>query len=140
MANSINLSNFLIANPIATPDTLTTYVVSTTDTNGCINTDTMVVALYDSADADAGFNVSACYNQGVQLNIWWCVLLREPSFYVNHPTLPDPLAFPNDDMTFTVQVTDSNGCIDFDDVNITVFIANAGTDTIICNGIPFKKP
>ena len=60
-------------------------------------------------------------------------------FYVNHPTLPDPLAFPNDDMTFTVQVTDSNGCIDFDDVNITVFIANAGTDTIICNGIPFKK-
>ena len=136
----VNLSNFLIANPIATPDTLTTYVVSTTDTNGCINTDTMVVALYDSADADAGFNVSACYNQGVQLNASGGVSYSwEPSFYVNHPTLPDPLAFPNDDMTFTVQVTDSNGCIDFDDVNITVFIANAGTDTIICNGDSIQK-
>ena len=42
-------------------------------------------------------------------------------------------------MTFTVQVTDSNGCIDFDDVNITVFIANAGTDTIICNGDSIQK-
>ena len=37
-------------------------------------------------------------------------------------------------MTFTVQVTDSNGCIDFDDVRINVFIANAGNDTIICSG------
>ena len=64
--------------------------------------------------------------------------LRNP-VHVNHPTLPDPLAFPNDDMTFTVQVTDSNGCIDFDDVNITVFIANAGTDTIICNGDSIQK-
>ena len=40
-------------------------------------------------------------------------------------------------MTFTVQVTDSNG-IDYD-ININVFIANAGNDTIICNGTPFKK-
>ena len=135
-----NLSNFLIANPIATPDTLTTYVVSTTDTNGCINTDTMVVALHDSANADAGFDVDACYNQGVQLNASGGISYSwEPSFFVNHPTLADPLAFPNDDMTFTVQVTDSNGCIDFDDININVFIANAGNDTIICNGDSIQK-
>ena len=62
-----NLSN-LIADPVSTPDTLMTYVVSTTDTNGCINTDTIIVALHDSADADAGFNQNACFNQGVQLN------------------------------------------------------------------------
>ena len=136
----INLSNFLIANPIATPDTLTTYVVSSTDTNGCINTDTMVVALHDSANADAGFDVDACYNQGVQLNASGGISYSwEPSFFVNHPTLADPLAFPNDDMTFTVQVTDSNGCIDFDDININVFIANAGNDTIICNGDSIQK-
>ena len=130
-----NLSNFLIADPISTPDTLITYVVSTTDTNGCINTDTIIVALHDSADADAGFNQNACFNQGVQLNASGGVAyLWEPSFFVNHDTIASPLAFPDDDMTFTVQVTDSNGCIDFDDVRINVFIANAGNDTIICSG------
>ena len=130
-----NLSNFLIADPVSTPDTLMTYVVSTTDTNGCINTDTIIVALHDSADADAGFNQNACFNQGVQLNASGGVdYLWEPSFFVNHDTIASPLAFPDDDMTFTVQVTDSNGCIDFDDVRINVFIANAGNDTIICSG------
>ena len=87
------------------------------------------------ADADAGFNQNACFNQGVQLNASGGVdYLWEPSFFVNHDTIASPLAFPDDDMTFTVQVTDSNGCIDFDDVRINVFIANAGNDTIICSG------
>ena len=100
----------------------------------------MVVALHDSANADAGFDVDACYNQGVQLNASGGISYSwEPSFFVNHPTLANPLAFPNDDMTFTVQVTDSNGCIDFDDININVFIANAGNDTIICNGDSIQK-
>ncbi len=131
----INLSNYLIPNPIASPDTLTSYVVRSTDANGCINTDTIVVALHDSANADAGFNVSACYGDAIQLNATGGVSYSwEPSFFVNHPTLSNPLAFPNDDMTFTVEVTDSNGCVDFDDVNISVFVANAGDDAIICEG------
>ena len=50
-------------------------MVSSTDTNGCINTDTMVVAWHDSANADAGFDVDVCYNQGVQLNASGGILL-----------------------------------------------------------------
>ena len=37
-------------------------------------------------------------------------------------------------MVFTVQVTDINGCTDFDSLNISVFVAHAGDDAIICEG------
>ena len=39
----VNLSNYLIPNPVATPNTLTSYVVRATDVNGCLNTDTIIV-------------------------------------------------------------------------------------------------
>ena len=132
---TVNLSNYLISNPVATPNTLTSYVVRATDVNGCLNTDTIRVALYDSANADAGFNVSACYGDAIQLNASGGVSYSwEPNYFLNHPTLANPLAFPNDDMVFTVQVTDSNGCTDFDSLNISVFVAHAGDDAIICEG------
>ena len=132
---TVNLSNYLISNPVATPNTLTSYVVRATDVNGCLNTDTIRVALHDSANADAGFNVSACYGDAIQLNASGGVSYSwEPNYFLNHPTLANPLAFPNDDMVFTVQVTDSNGCTDFDSLNISVFVAHAGDDAIICEG------
>lgn len=132
---TINLSNYLIPNPVATPNTSTNYMVRATDVNGCANTDTVRVVLHDSANADAGFSVSACYGDAIQLNASGGISYSwEPNYFLNHPTLANPLAFPNDDMVFTVQVTDSNGCIDFDSLNISVFVAHAGDDAIICKG------
>ena len=132
---TINLSNYLIPNPVATPNTSTNYMVRATDVNGCANTDTVRVVLHDSANADAGFSVSACYGDAIQLNASGGISYSwEPNYFLNHPTLANPLAFPNNDMVFTVQVTDSNGCIDFDSLNISVFVAHAGDDAIICKG------
>ena len=63
------------------------------------------------------FNVGACYNQEYSSIHLVVYLLWEP-VSMNLPTLPDPLA-PNDDI---LQFSNDNRCIDFDDVNITVFI------------------
>ena len=63
----------------------------------------------------------------------------EPNYFLNHPTLANPLAFPNDDMTFTVQVTDSNGCIDFDRCKHFCIHCQCWNDTIICNGDSIQK-
>ena len=45
LPNDGSLSNLTIANPIATPTTTTTYYVAITNTNGCIDLDTVVVTV-----------------------------------------------------------------------------------------------
>ena len=51
------------------------------------------------------------------------------SLYINRPYLASPLAFPNDDIEFIVEVTDSNGCIGYDSVKVFIFLANTSNDT-----------
>ena len=46
------------------------------------------------------------------------------SLYLNHPNVANPLAFPNDDIEFVVEVTDSNGCVGYDTLQISIFLAN----------------
>ena len=129
------LSNFLISNPIASPINPTEYIVEATDSNNCSNKDTINVQLHNNAIANAGFNVSICANQPYLLGASGGVSYSwEPSNYVNHPNSPTPLAFPDDDMDFTVEVTDSNGCKDTDTVQILIFSINTDSDTIVCKG------
>lgn len=133
--NPINLTNFLISNPTATPDTVTNYTLQVTDSNGCINTDTLTISLYEPAVANAGFNVSICPNETVLLSASGGELYNwEPANFVNRPDTSIVIASPNDDMEFIVQVTDSNGCVDFDTLQVLVFMASTNADTIICKG------
>ena len=132
---NINLTNFLIANPIASPDSTTQYVVQVTDTNNCQTTDTVIVNVFAPAEADAGFNISSCANVPVQLNASGGELYNwTPANYVNHDTINNPLAFPDQDMDFIVEVTDSNGCMDTDTMRITVFTISINNDTLFCIG------
>ncbi|MFL2585924.1 MAG: lectin-like domain-containing protein [Parvicellaceae bacterium] len=133
--NPINLNNFLIADPVATPDTITSYILQATDSNGCINTDTAIIFLHEPANANAGFNLSICLDESVLLTATGGVSYNwEPSSFVNRPDTSIVLATPNDDMEFIVEVIDTNGCIDFDTIQVQVFIANSIGDTIICKG------
>jgi gliding motility-associated-like protein len=132
---NINLTNFLISNPIADPDSTTQYIVQVTDTNNCQSTDTVMVYVFAPADADAGFNISSCANIPVQLNASGGELYNwTPSNYVNHDTINNPLAFPDKDMDFIVEVTDTNGCMDTDTMRITVFTISINNDTLFCIG------
>jgi gliding motility-associated-like protein len=132
---NINLTNFLISNPIAEPDSTTQYIVQVTDSNNCQTTDTVMVYVFSPAEADAGFNISSCANVPVQLNASGGELYNwSPSNYVNHDTINNPLAFPDKDMDFIVEVTDTNGCMDTDTMRITVFTISIDNDTLFCIG------
>ena len=50
--NPININNFMIHNPIASPDDSITYYVNITDSNNCINIDSVSVKIYEEPEAD----------------------------------------------------------------------------------------
>lgn len=133
--NPVSLSNYLIPNPISTPSDSIKYFVQVSDVSGCEAIDSISIHIFSSAKADAGFSVSTCADTPVQLtasggvNYSW-----SPQIYLNHSSLHNPMAFPNDDMDFVVQVEDSNGCFDTDTMRVTVFKVSINNDTLFCEG------
>ncbi|MBM77264.1 MAG: hypothetical protein CL846_02165 [Crocinitomicaceae bacterium] len=133
--NPVSLSNFLIPDPISSPLDSSKYIVQVTDLNGCQSIDSVFINVYLPAKADAGFSVSSCADTPIQLNASGGINYSwSPSDYVNHQNVFNPMAFPDDDMNFIVQVEDSNGCFDVDTMRITVFKISINNDTLFCEG------
>lgn len=77
---------------------------------------------------NAGPNVSTCYYDSVQigsLNVasggaapytysWF------PTYGLSDPTIPNPMALPDDTTTYTVTVTDSNNCTSFSQMTVNI--------------------
>jgi gliding motility-associated-like protein len=137
--NTTSLSNPNIYNPIASPSSATSYVLKVTDLFGCIDFDTIYLEVYANVVADAGADIDTCANIPIPLqasggvSYFWL-----DSLYINRPNVASPLAFPNDDIEFVVEVTDSNGCIGYDSVQVFIFLANTSNDTVICSGDSFQ--
>jgi len=117
---STGLSNANIANPTASPNSTTTYTVTVSNSNGCTDTDQVIVTV-NSANANAGNNVSICQGSSTTLNAsggnsyFWT-----PSIGLSNSNIANPTASPNSTITYTVIVTDGNGCTDMDQITITV--------------------
>ena len=137
--NTTSLSDPNIYNPIASPNSATSYVLKVTDLFGCTNFDTILVDVYANVVADAGADIDTCANVPIPLqasggvSYFWL-----DSLYINRPNVANPLAFPNDDIEFVVEVTDSNGCIGYDSVQVFIFLANTSNDTVLCSGDSFQ--
>ena len=137
--NSTSLSDPNIYNPIASPNSATNYILKVTDLFGCINFDTILVDVFANVEADAGADIDTCANVPIPLQASGGVsYLWLDSLYLNHPNVANPLAFPNDDIEFVVEVTDSNGCVGYDTLQISIFLANTSNDTVICSGDSFQ--
>ena len=134
-----SLSNTNIYDPICYPNSATNYILKVTDAFGCIDFDTILVDVFNNVVANAGDDIDTCANVPIPLqatggvSYFWL-----DSLYINRPNVASPLAFPNDDIEFIVEVTDSNGCVGYDTVQIFIFIANTSNDTVICNGDSFQ--
>jgi gliding motility-associated-like protein len=122
------LSSATTANPTATPNSTTSYIVQVTN-SGCANRDTVVVSIA-LGQVDAGLPVTLCQGDTAQLNATggqgytWT-----PATGLSDPNIADPLAFPASTTTYTVIVTDSLGCSAVDSVTVTVNDpVNAGND------------
>ena len=137
--NTNSLSALNIYNPIASPTSLTNYILKVTDFYGCVAYDTVEVDVFANAVANAGNDIDTCANVPVLLQASGGVsYLWYDSLYLNHNNTANPLSFPEDDQSFIVQVTDSNGCIDTDTVQIFIFLANISSDTVICQGDSYQ--
>ena len=71
--------------------------------------------------ADAGVNMAICQGDSLQLNGSGGVSYEwTPSATLTDPTIADPLAFPSEMTTYTLTVTDENGCTDTAEITIDV--------------------
>ena len=133
------LSSTTVNNPIASASTTITYTVSLTDANNCVNSDEVLVVVNGLPNADAGPDKYLCPGFDVQLNgsgggsANW----SPNDGTLNNSTVPNPLASPVVATTYTLTITDGNGCSDSDDTQVLVSSdppVDAGPDQNICAG------
>ncbi len=128
-----------VANPVASPASTTTYYVTVSDSKGCIAVDSVTVTVNPAPMANAGADTTLCGGLSVMLGgeptasggtpgytyVW------APSTGLSNSAASNPTATPNATTTYTVRVTDANGCSASDAVQVTILalpVADAGAD------------
>jgi hypothetical protein len=115
-----NVSNGIAFIPITT----TTYSVSGTDGNGCSNTDQVIVTVNPLPNVNAGTDQSICKGDAITLSG------TGANAYTWNNNITNTVAFnPIETATYSVSGTDANGCINSDEVIVTVNEASASTLT-----------
>ena len=124
------LTNPRIANPFAiTPLTSLTYIVTVTDNLGCPKPakDSIHVSV-SQIFADAGpRDTSVVLDQPLQLtatgssNYLWT-----PAQWLSSVNIASPMALPQNDIVYTVKVSNAAGCFDVDSIRVKVFKLDAG--------------
>jgi len=135
---SSGLSCTSCANPTVSVTATTSYVVTGTDTNGCINKDTVVVKVNPLPTVTAGPDKAACIGSSASLAVSGASTYNwSPATGLSCTTCASPTASPIATTTYTVTGTDTNGCVNSDTIIVTINpapIVNAGADQAICKG------
>ena len=130
-----SLSDPLMAGPLAFPINTSTYLVTVTDSNGCVQVDSMVLTVNPLPLAEAGPTLTKCGEDSIQLAASGGVLYQwTPALTLSDPSLSNPLAAPDSALTYTVTVTDVNGCVNRDSVRVETMYAQATGGDTICFG------
>jgi len=132
-----SLSDSTIANPVASPSSPTTYVVTGTDVNGCVNTDTVSVSLNGLTIAVSP-NTTICAGASTTLGASGALTyVWSPSATLSSDTISNPVATPTGTTTYTVIGTAGTGCSDTAFVTVSINalpVVNAGASLSICSG------
>ncbi|MEO1805148.1 MAG: gliding motility-associated C-terminal domain-containing protein [Bacteroidota bacterium] len=132
-AGSLNNPN--IANPTASPTSTTTYTVLITDSVGCPRPEDVTVNVNPLPLAEAGPDSVKCVGQTITLNASGGIGFDwTPTSGLSATNIANPVADPDSTTTYTVQVTDVNGCQQVDSVTIFAMYAFPGPDQRICIG------
>jgi hypothetical protein len=116
------------------PTETTTYSVTATDANGCSATDDITIFVSDTPFTDAGLDVSICQGECFTFNP--VVGGGAPPFTLNWSS-GNSTVCPAVTTTYTLTVTDANGCSSIDNLIVTVLSlpdVDAGEDTDLCLG------
>jgi gliding motility-associated-like protein len=124
-----------IANPVSVkPTTNIRYIVTVRDVLGCPKParDTMVVFVAKIKAYAGPSDTSVVLGQPLQLgasgstNYSW-----SPTTWLNNPLISNPIALPQDDITYTVRVSNNFGC--FDNASIRVHLFKIKPDLLVPN-------
>ena len=126
----------------ASPVTSTTYTVTGTGTNGCVNTDAVAVNVYTQPPVNAGPDQTICNGQAAQLQATGATIyVWSPATALSCTACSNPSATPSATLTYAVVGTDVHGCTDSDKVVITVIPKLPVTITpggAICEGESYQ--
>ncbi len=157
--NPPSIWNSNIEHPVVAPTVTTTYVLQITDQTPCTDMDTVVIyvrnyIVHANAGGDQticnGLNGGAATLGGIApFGTGWGGVAPYTYLWSSNPpdnslngqtTISNPLVQPTIATTYTVTVTDANGCTATDNVIITLdpmLYANAGVDDTVCSGDSF---
>jgi hypothetical protein len=133
------LNNYFIANPIALPSTTTRYKVIISNAT-CTDSAFVTITIKENEKADAAeieLYAQGCQSDSAQIIIRkWNILGRLPIIWII-PKVLHPLCTPEKNMQYILTVKNSNGCENYDTVNVTLggeLSVFAGADTSVCEG------
>ncbi len=121
--SSNSLSSDTVFNPIAQPDTSTTYIVLVTDSNNCKAKDSVFVRVNPLPSIDAGKDIETCINDSISLSATYNLFYRYnwyPSYGLSDSTVYNPFVFTQSNTQYYLSVTDSNNCKNVDSISISI--------------------
>ena len=138
-SNSASLNSSTAANPVASPLVTTTYTVTVTDALNATATDQITITVNSLPSANAGSNRTICSGTTIQLggNPTSSSANASYAWSIDDDTAANPTATPSVTSTYTVTVTDANGCSNTDDVTINIISlppTDAGSNKRVCIG------
>lgn len=133
------LDNNTIRTPIASPTATTTFTVTVSDPNGCAETAQTLVTVLPSPEIEVMPNTNLCIGDNITLtaslpNNITSTIWSSDDFST---TDAQPSISPMQTTTYTLSVTDTNGCSTSEATTISVIqqvSVNAGPDAQICIG------
>lgn len=135
-APALGLSATNIANPSANPSTTTTYTVTVTNADGCTATDEITINVSENPIANAGVDATICAGSSTTLNASGGSTYQwSPATGLSNASIANPIANPSATTTYTVVVSNANGCSSSDQVVVSIaasLTVNAGDDMTIC--------
>jgi trimeric autotransporter adhesin len=98
------------------PTSTTTYVVSGTDDNGCVGTDELVVTINPLPVVNAGDDQTVCEGIAVTLSGSGATTYSWSNSVTNGVSFTQPVGSVN----YTLTGADANGCVNIDNIQVTV--------------------
>jgi PKD repeat protein len=139
---SASLSCSVCPSPIASPTVTTQYTLTVTNSFGCSATDIVQVAVVNPPLVSVGADDTICLGNSVALvasgtgNFQW-----SPSAGLSCVNCSSPIASPSATTSYTVALTNSNGCTSIDSVTVNVEVCtNITTDETIQGVSIFPNP
>lgn len=130
---AVDLDDATAQLPISTPSNDITYTLTVTDNNQCVNTDQVTVTVNPLPIVDAGLDSMICESGTLVLQATGAdSYMWSPLIGLSDPQSANPEASPLSATTYFVTGTDTNGCVNVDSVQISIFSITAGPDSIVC--------